>query len=69
MNKFHALPALAFALLTSTAPALAEDVVIHAGRLIDGVSKAPRDKVSILIHDDRITAVAGRANPTEARRH
>ena len=57
MNKFHALPALAFALLTSTAPALAEDVVIHAGHLIDGVSKAPRDKVSILIHDNRITAV------------
>lgn len=57
MNKFHALPALALALLTSTAPALAEDVVIHAGHLIDGVSKAPRDKVSILIHDNRITAV------------
>ena len=57
MNKFHTLAALAFALLTSTAPALAEDVVIHAGHLIDGVSKAPRDKVSIVIHDDRITAV------------
>lgn len=35
----------------------AKDVVIHAGRLIDGVGAAPRQQVSILIHDDRITAV------------
>ena len=35
----------------------AKDVVIHAGRLIDGVTKTERDQVSILIHDDRITAV------------
>lgn len=39
------------------APALAGDLVIHAGRLIDGVSKAPRSQVSILIHDDRIVSV------------
>lgn len=38
-------------------PAPAADIVIHAGRLIDGVSKAPRDQVSILIHDDRITGM------------
>ncbi|MFV4649406.1 hypothetical protein ACNJUT_22690, partial [Mycobacterium tuberculosis] len=31
--------------------------VIHAGRLIDGVSAAPREKVSILVHDDRIVSV------------
>ncbi len=37
--------------------AVAKDVVIHAGRLIDGVTKTERDQVSILIHDDRITAV------------
>ncbi len=37
--------------------ALAKDVVIHAGKLIDGVSATPRTKVSILIHDDRITGV------------
>jgi imidazolonepropionase-like amidohydrolase len=37
--------------------ASAKDVVIHAGTLIDGVSAAPRARVSILIHDDRITAV------------
>jgi len=39
------------------APALARDLVIHAGQLIDGVSAAPRTKVSILVHDDRITGV------------
>jgi imidazolonepropionase-like amidohydrolase len=37
--------------------AFARDMVIHAGVLIDGVSKAPRRQVSILIHDDRITDV------------
>ena len=37
--------------------AAAKDTVIHAGRLIDGVSKAPRSHVSILIHDGRIVSV------------
>jgi imidazolonepropionase-like amidohydrolase len=41
----------------AVAPALAKDQVIHAGRLIDGVSKTPREHVSIVIHDDRITGV------------
>jgi len=40
--------ALAALLAVSAAPAAAKDVVIHAGRLIDGTGKAPRDKVSIL---------------------
>jgi imidazolonepropionase-like amidohydrolase len=35
----------------------AKDLVIHAGRLIDGVTKVEREHVSILIHDDRITAI------------
>ena len=35
----------------------AKDVVIHAGRLIDGTHAAPRSHVSIIIHDDRIAAV------------
>jgi imidazolonepropionase-like amidohydrolase len=49
---------MAAALVLSAAPALAGgDVVIHAGRLIDGVSKAPQSQVSILIHDDRIASV------------
>ena len=37
--------------------ALAEDVVIHAGHLLDGVSATPRDHVSILVHDDKIVGV------------
>src|SRR5262245_30370923 len=38
-------------------PAMAKDVVIHAGTLIDGVATAPKSKVSIVIKDDRIVAV------------
>jgi imidazolonepropionase-like amidohydrolase len=45
------------ALAAATTPAAAKDVVIHAGRLIDGTGKAARDKVSIVVHDDRITAI------------
>ncbi|WP_298672917.1 amidohydrolase family protein [uncultured Sphingomonas sp.] len=37
--------------------ASAKDVVIHAGKLIDGVSATPRTQVSILIRDDRVTGV------------
>ena len=59
MRKTTALQGAALALVLAAAagPALAKDQVIHAGRLIDGVSKTPREKVSILIHDDRITGV------------
>jgi imidazolonepropionase-like amidohydrolase len=46
---------IALALLAGTASA--RDVVIHAGRLIDGTGAAPRTQVSILVHDDRITAI------------
>ncbi len=47
--------------------ALARDVVIHAGTLIDGVNGAPQRNVSILIHDDCITAVeAGFKTPAGA---
>jgi imidazolonepropionase-like amidohydrolase len=45
------------ALATTAGAASAKDVVIHAGRLIDGTGKPARDKVSIVIHDDRIAAV------------
>ena len=38
-------------------PAAARDLVIHAGRLIDGTGKAAQTQVSILVHDERITAV------------
>jgi imidazolonepropionase-like amidohydrolase len=47
---------------------MAEDIVIHAGRLIDGVSKTPLTQVSILVHDDRIAAVQpGFVTPPGAR--
>lgn len=34
-----------------------KDIVIHAGRLIDGSGSAPRAQVSILIKDDKVTGV------------
>ena len=44
--------------LVAGAAASAKDVVIHAGRLIDGTGAAPRTQISILIHDERITGVS-----------
>ena len=53
--------ALVAALLASAAgpagAARAGDLVIHAGRLIDGASDTAREKVSIVVHDDRIVAI------------
>jgi imidazolonepropionase-like amidohydrolase len=50
--------ALDFALLALlSAPALANDLVVHAGTLLDGVSQIPSHQMSILIHDDRIVSV------------
>ncbi|WP_298672919.1 amidohydrolase family protein [uncultured Sphingomonas sp.] len=43
--------------LLAVSPALAKDVVVHAGTLIDGVSATPKRQVSIIIRDDRITGV------------
>ena len=58
MKKSFTKAALALgALLSTTAPALAKDVVIHAGTLIDGVSATPRTQVSIVIKDDKIVGV------------
>jgi imidazolonepropionase-like amidohydrolase len=51
------LGALALAAALAVGPASAKDIVVHAGRLIDGVTKTPRTNVSILIHDDRITGI------------
>src|SRR5687767_7105129 len=55
--------------LWCASPALsAEEVVIHAGQLIDGVSATVRKQVSILIREDRISAVqAGFVRPDGAR--
>lgn len=50
-----ALAALSLGLMAQ--PALAQDVIIHAGRLIDGISDTPQTQVSIRIHDDRIVGI------------
>ena len=54
-GKFLIGLAVTLGLCIASAPA--KDTLIHAGRLIDGVSKAPRINVSILIHGDRIVSV------------
>lgn len=48
---------LALTLALAANGAQAKDQVIHAGTLIDGLSAQPRTKVSILVHDDKITAI------------
>ncbi len=58
MRDFKGLAALAATVSCAIGgPALAEDVVVHAGTLIDGSGGPTRTQVSILIHDDRITSV------------
>ncbi len=49
----------ALALLAGMPTALAAPkvTVVHAGRLIDGASTTPREKVSIVIEDDRIKSI------------
>jgi imidazolonepropionase-like amidohydrolase len=47
--------AASLALIATTAQA--KDIVVHAGKLIDGTGGAVRTQVSILIHDDRISAI------------
>jgi imidazolonepropionase-like amidohydrolase len=55
--KLRDLLLAAAATIAPAAPAVAGDVVIHAGRLIDGTGAAPKTKVTILVHDDRIAAI------------
>jgi imidazolonepropionase-like amidohydrolase len=43
--------------LLLAAKAMAGDVAVHAGTLIDGTGAPPRHEVTILIHDDKITGV------------
>lgn len=43
--------------LTVATAAAANDVVIHAGTLIDGLAKTARQRVSVLVHDGRIVSV------------
>ena len=50
--------ALALAVLAlAAAPAPAADLLIRNARVIDGVSAAPRERVSILVRDGRIAAI------------
>src|SRR5271166_2546922 len=49
--------ALLLCLSLLPAAAVAKDIVIHAGRLIDGAGNALRTQISILIKDDKITGV------------
>ena len=58
---------LAALLALAATGAAAGDLAIHAGRLIDGTGAAPREKVTILVHDDRIAGVeAGFTAPADA---
>ena len=45
------------ALAALATAASARDVIIHAGHLIDGVTKVEQGPSSILIRDDRIVSV------------
>jgi imidazolonepropionase-like amidohydrolase len=49
--------AAALGLACAAGTSFSADIVIHAGSLIDGTGTAARQKVSISIHDDKITAV------------
>ncbi|MCJ2184658.1 amidohydrolase family protein [Novosphingobium sp. 1949] len=59
MNRLKTLlcAASASAILAVSGAASAKDLVIHAGTLIDGVSRTERQHVSIRVHDDRIVAI------------
>jgi hypothetical protein len=57
MNPLRlALIALMLSAAARASPCLANDVVIHAGLLLDGIGKAPRQRVSIMVRDARIVA-------------
>lgn len=65
------IPAVLGALVLSAlaaSEAMAQDVVVHAGRLIDGRSSSPRSDVSILIKGERIVSIeSGFVRPDGAR--
>jgi imidazolonepropionase-like amidohydrolase len=56
--KFFAAALAASALAFAAPSAWAADTVIHAGRLIDGVSKTAQTQVSILVRDGRVVSVS-----------
>jgi hypothetical protein len=47
---------IAAAGLLAAAPSVANDFVIHAGTLLDGITATAQRRVSILVHDDKIVA-------------
>jgi imidazolonepropionase-like amidohydrolase len=48
--------------------ACADDIAVHAGRLIDGTDAAPQSNVTVVIHDGRIVSVSpGFSAPAGAR--
>jgi imidazolonepropionase-like amidohydrolase len=49
---------LALGLLGAGTTACAEDIAVHAGRLIDGTGAGPKTNVTVLIHDGRIVSVS-----------
>ena len=49
--------ALAALLVSAAVPAMAGDIAVHAGRLIDGTGAVPLQNVTIVIHGDRIVSV------------
>ena len=56
-KRSAAASGIAAILLASATPAAASDIALHVGRLIDGTGAAPLSNVTILVHDDRITAI------------
>lgn len=53
----HVLRRTLFVGLLSAAALGADTVLVHAGRLIDGVSDSARERVTVVIEDDRIVGV------------
>ena len=66
MRVKHTLVTMcSFAVLIASSP-LDAGTLIHAGRLIDGVSDATRTKVTIMIEGDRISEILDGYAPPKA---
>ena len=59
MNYYPLQKLCAVALLSLAASStVADDIIIHAGTLIDGVSKTPLKQMSIMVRDDNLETSA-----------
>jgi hypothetical protein len=47
---------IAATVLLAAGPSVANDFVIHAGTLLDGITATAQRHTSILVHDDKIVA-------------